>query len=102
MGQKEIVEEFHRLWDNFPGMARLINKQHIVIAANEIACQKGFVEGCCCAKIGLRESHNGCKAISTLQERKAFIDSPNSYTIRGWMPIVGVEDMFIHFTLTKE
>lgn len=102
MEQQELINEFHRLWDSFPGMVRLIDRHHKVIAANEAARRKGFVEGSCCSRIGPVCSHKGCKSRNALLERKAFVDRPNPDTIRGWMPITDINDMFIHFTIKTE
>lgn len=47
------------MWDNFLGIARLINRKHQVIASNKKAEEAGFIEGCCCARAGKPEIHKG-------------------------------------------
>ena len=68
--KEKLIEEFHRMWDGFPGIARLINKRHIIVASNEEAVNKGFRVGVCCAKVGSPELHKECKATQTLREQK--------------------------------
>ena len=38
----ELIREFHRFWDVFPGIARLITKNHRILASNSIAAEKGY------------------------------------------------------------
>lgn len=95
----EIILAFHKMWDGFPGIARLINSRHIVLASNKIAEEKGFTEGIICARVGSPESHKGCMASLTLKTQTAQIDKRLGDRIRGWLPLQGHDDIFVHFTL---
>ena len=45
MDKEKLSGSFHEMWDAFPGMARLINSKHEILAANDIAINKGFIPG---------------------------------------------------------
>lgn len=48
----DIICWFHRLWDGFPGMARLIDGSFNILAANDAARSAGFCEDLRCIKVG--------------------------------------------------
>jgi len=96
---QRTIDAFHQMWDAFPGMARLIDGSHNVIAANQTAADRGFVPGTCCAKVGFPEIHKGCKLARTLREQVALTDNPSGSAVRGWMPVEGHDDLVVHFTL---
>lgn len=100
MNETEIIAMFHQMWDHFPGAVRLIDQAHIVIAANSIAIEKGFLIGCCCAKVGEACIHKGCKSGVLRKTKEAQYDRPNERSIRGWVPITGADDWYVHFTIT--
>ena len=95
----ELIEEFHRMWDGFPGMARLISVDHKILAANEAARAKGFAEGQVCAQVGAPQSHKGCLMQKMLDTGEGQVDMPDVAKARGWLPVQGHEDVFVHFTL---
>ena len=95
----DIIEEFHRMWDAFPGMARLIRTDHTILAANEAARTRGFVEGACCAKVGTLETHRGCLMRAMVESQSGQVDMPSPDKARGWLPVQGHDDLFVHFTL---
>ena len=95
----EIILAFHQMWDSFPGIARLINNRHIILASNKTAEEKGFTEGIVCARVGAPESHKGCMANLTLKTQTAQLDRMLKDRIRGWIPLEGHKDLFVHFTL---
>ena len=97
--KEKIIQAFHQMWDNFPGLARLINSRHIVIASNKAAEEKGFTEGIVCARVGSPELHKGCMANLTLKTKTAQTDKKLGDRIRGWIPLEGYEDLMVHFTL---
>lgn len=94
-----VIHSFHQMWDGFPGLARLINKKHIIVASNKAAEEKGFTEEAVCARVGTPESHKGCRANVTLKTQTAQLDRPAEDRVRGWMPVEGYEELFVHFTL---
>ena len=73
---EKLIQSFHETWENFPGQARLIDKNHHVIAVNAFAKKNGRTPGEICAAFGAPESHRGC--------RKA---------LEGW------PDVVVHFSL---
>lgn len=95
----KIILAFHQMWDGFPGIARLINKKHIVLASNKTAEEKGFTEGSVCTRVGAPELHKGCMANLTLKTHTARLDRKLGDRIRGWIPLEGYDDLFVHFTL---
>lgn len=94
-----LEESFHLMWDAFPGFARLIDKNFIILASNPAAIERGFLPGDCCAKFGNPESHRGCLARKTLTEQKAHIDRPTENVLRGWLPVEGHPDVYVHFRM---
>ncbi len=96
---EEIIGAFHQMWDGFPGIARLISKEHIIIAANPIAIEKGYLPGLTCATIGAKEMHRGCKFAKTFQTGQAQTDNVLSDRIRGWMPVQGYPELIVHFAV---
>lgn len=95
----DILKAFHTLWDAFPGPVRLIDKSHKIIAANNIAQEKGFIPDKCCATVGEPCSHRGCKSALMLKTGLAQIDRPSIDRVRGWIPLAGYPDIYVHFTL---
>lgn len=98
-GIDAAIEQFHRMWDAFPGMARLIGADHRIVAANEAARAKGFVEDAVCARVGTPVSHRGCLMQEMLADGQGRIDRPAPDRIRGWLPVCGRPELFVHFTL---
>lgn len=99
MDEAELIDAFHMLWDNFPGMVRLIDDKHRVLASNPIAESKGFVLGVNCAKVGDPAIHRGCKHGAMFRTGTAQTDIVLEDRIRGWVPVEGREDVCVHFAL---
>ncbi|MGY0371964.1 hypothetical protein [Clostridium sp. JNZ J1-5] len=99
MVDKKIIEAFYMMWDSFPGPARLIHKNRTVLAANEIARNMGFEVGTQCFKIGVPESHKGCKANEALITKKGQVVKSEEGKIRYWLPVKYCDDVYVHITL---
>ncbi len=95
----EELAAFHLMWDAFPGMARLIGRDHIIIAANQKAIDKGYAPGVCCASLPSATNHRGCLAMRALAEGNGMADNPDGTSIRGWLPVSGRDDVYVHFSL---
>ncbi len=96
----ELISAFHKLWDAFPGMARLINKKHEILASNESAQKKGFVPSAICAQVASPNAHKGCLLAKTIQTGQAQYDRPNEHLLRGWVPVLGYEEIVVHFSIS--
>ena len=96
----DLIQSFHMMWDAFPGMARLISSRHIILAANQIAQEKGFVPGAVCAAVGDPQSHQGCLMAKTLQTGKAQYDLPKPGLLRGWAPVKDHPNVVVHFSIS--
>ena len=94
-----LIASFHRTWDAFPGIARLIDRQHRILASNPMAEKAGFIVGAMCAKIGEPASHRGCKMGKMFETGKSQTDQVLPGRIRGWFPVEGFPDFCIHFGL---
>lgn len=99
MNDAELIDAFHALWDSFPGMARLINDKHMVLASNPVAESKGFVAGANCAKVGDPVIHRGCKHAAMFRNGTAQADVVLEDRTRGWVPIADRKDVCVHFAL---
>lgn len=98
--EEKLIENFHAMWDAFPGMARLINSKHEILAANAVAVEKGFVPGAICASVATANAHKGCLLAKTLQEHKGQFDMPSEKLIRGWLPVQGEDGIVVHFSIS--
>ena len=97
---EKLIAEFHEMWDAFPGMARLINNKHEILAANAAAQIKGFVPGAICARVSTPNAHKGCLLARTFQMGCGQYDQPHDHLIRGWLPVTGRDDVVVHFSLS--
>ncbi|MCH5351894.1 MAG: hypothetical protein J1E06_00245 [Acutalibacter sp.] len=97
--QEKLISAFHTMWDAFPGMARLINQKHEILASNELAQKKGFVPGAICAQVASPQAHKGCLLAKTIQTGEAQYDQPNEHLLRGWMPVLDHEGVVVHFSI---
>ena len=97
--QNSLIESFHEMWDAFPGMARLINSKHEILASNQNAQDKGYIPGAICASVPSANGHRGCLLAKTLQTGEGQFDRPNEHLIRGWLPVADHGDIVIHFSL---
>lgn len=95
----EIVAAFHQMWDLFPGAARLVGKDRVIIAANEKAVAAGHAPGVRCSTLPSATNHRGCLAQRSLAAREGMADNPSGKSIRGWVPVKGRDDLFVHFSL---
>jgi len=96
---EEIISAFHATWDRFPGLARLIRSDHVVLAANPFAEAQGFTEGACCAKVGDPKIHRMCGLSTMMKEHRAVTDSVIPGRVRGWVPVDGRDDLCVHFAV---
>ena len=99
MNDEQAVAAFHAMWDEFPGLARLIDSHHRVMAANAIAEGKGFVSGAVCARVGDPAIHRECKLAAMFSTGEAQTDDVLGDRIRGWRPVKGRDDLCVHFAL---
>lgn len=99
LNNETMIAEFHDMWDAFPGLARLINNKHEILAANAEAQSKGFVPGAICARVSTPNAHKGCLLVRTFQTGCGQYDQPNEHLIRGWLPVTGRDDVVVHFSL---
>lgn len=96
---EKTLEAFHGMWDEFPGMARLIDRKHRVIAVNPAAAANGFEPGCICAQVGDPAIHRKCKLAKMFETGEAQTDAFIPGRIRGWMPVSGEPGLCVHFAL---
>ena len=96
---EKLIQSFHETWENFPGQARLVDKNHHVIAVNAFAKKNGRTPGEICAAFGAPESHRGCRKAEALQTGEGKLDRPFAERVRGWVPLEGWPDVVVHFSL---
>ena len=95
----EAIQAFQRMWGAFPGMARLMNKQHRVIAANARAVAMGYEPGVLCAKVKHPEFHKGCQLFPVLADGTPRVDCSQPGLVRGYLPVADFPDLCIHFVI---
>ncbi len=99
MTDEELLAQFHTMWDGFPGMARLITKDHVILASNQQALDKGFAPGLRCATVGDPKTHRGCKLNAMFDMGTGQTDRIIPDRVRGWSPIAGRDDVCVHFAV---
>jgi len=99
MVDEKIIEAFYMMWDSFPGAARLIHKNHTILAANEIARKAGFDVGVICSRVGATELHRGCKANLALSTKIGQAVKSEEGKIRYWLPVKDCDDVYVHITM---
>ena len=97
--QAELISAFHAIWGAFPGMARLINQKHEILASNGSAQKKGFEPGAICAQVPSPQAHKGCLLTKAIQTGQAQFDQPNEHLFRGWVPVWGHDGIVVHFSI---
>ena len=100
MVDEKFIEDFHALWDNYPGCVRLITSKRMVIAINEIAASRGYIVGKPCSQQGDPKSHGGfCKLNEAIQAKQTVERTGADGKIRYWIPVKGHDDLFVHVTV---
>lgn len=101
---EETLKAFHLMWDPFPHSVLLIKKSRTIVDANAKALNRGVALGSKCYALGKGSSgvHPGCLADEALEAgeaRRIFSLRDGRAMDTYWLPIVGEEDLFIHFTI---
>lgn len=101
MDMDNIVEMFHAMWDSFPSRVRLIRKDRTVLAVNRAAKEMGMEVGVRCLDNPPDPmAHAGCLANLALKEKTAkYSLTKNGKRLRFWIPVEGVEDVYVHFSI---
>ena len=97
MTEEKIIEMFRLMWDNVPGLVRLIRKDRTVVAVNRTAMLLGYPTGVRCIDVPPLEGHRGCRAGEALAEQVAKLDSPRSGQVRFWIPLT--DELYVHFSI---
>ncbi|WP_321372363.1 hypothetical protein [uncultured Desulfuromusa sp.] len=102
MVDKSVIDAFQMMWGQFPEGVMLIDKRRNILAVNAACATLGFAEGMICSKMGSPESHKGCLANKALAEQKAKfrkISMNKKEFISFWVPVVGQDNIYLHFTV---
>ncbi|MBQ3180505.1 MAG: hypothetical protein IJB55_04020 [Firmicutes bacterium] len=94
--EEHLAAEFHRCWDDFPGLARLIDARRRVLAANPRAELAGFVPGCVCAGVPTANKHKNCLMERALAAERG-LGSVEDGLLRYWLPLA--DGCFVHLSL---
>jgi hypothetical protein len=100
MTDQKLVESFKMMWDSFPTMVRLIQKDRTVLAVNKAAEKGGCTVGFKCFDGSDKDKHKGCKANLALKERQGVYQVfPEMSLVCFWIPVEGYEDVYVHFAV---
>ena len=99
---EEAAAAFHRVWDAFPGAARLVGADHIVRAANAPARRAGFAEGVDCRGVPTSNRHRGCQLARAAGPNGAACADVSGGLTRVWLPVEGRPDLAVHFSLRPQ
>ncbi len=101
----DIVAAFHMMWDSFPHSVMLLKKTREVVAANQVARDKGVPTQVKCFQLGGRdEIHNGCRANQAVEEgvaqRTIFHNKKTNRVMDAyWLPVAAGEELYLHFAI---
>lgn len=93
------IKSFHLYWDNFTGPARLLTREHLILAVNEAAKEKGFNEGGLCSRVPSKENHRACKLDRCFEDGTCAFDQVSEGKVRCWT-VLKDTDLVVHFTVT--
>jgi hypothetical protein len=102
MVDKSVIDAFQMMWGKFPEGVMLIDKSRNILAVNAACATSGLAAGMICSQISSPESHKGCLANQALAEQKAKfkkISMNGKEFISFWIPVVGQDNIFLHFTV---
>lgn len=68
----DLIHSFHETWDTFPGVARIVDRNHHTLAVNPFAASQGMKVGEICAGRKSPENHRGCLKLKVLSTGKAI------------------------------
>lgn len=83
---RDMLSDFHRKWDMFPGSARLIDREHNVLAANEPARKAGFVPGVKCFSVPTGNNHRDCLLVRAFETGEGQANVSAAGMMRCWVP----------------
>lgn len=100
MGENEIIQAFHMMWDDFPEAVMITQKSREIVAVNKAAANFGLKAGIKCSSVGSPENHRGClcnKAVDT--GKPVFITYEGNFgkAYGYWIPIAAKPEWVIHF-----
>lgn len=98
---RRMILDFHRAWDAFPGFARLIDREGIVLAANERARQAGFAEGVRCTQVKTANRHQKCLLGRAFETGQGQFDVSPDGLLRAWTPVDGWDGAILHLSYKK-
>lgn len=99
----EAINAFHKMWDAFPHLVLLLQRDRTIVASNHAAQEKGAVPGLKCYQwSGAEGIHPVCKGNAALEENVAK-RSVGNYQGRVldsyWLPVGGERDLMLHFSV---
>lgn len=98
---RDMILNFHRGWDAFPGSARLVDREGIVLAANDAARRAGFVEGIACRQVETANRHRGCLLARAFKTGQGQFDVSETGLLRAWVPTVEWDGAMIHLSFKR-
>ena len=101
---EEHARHFLLQWEHFPYPALMIRRDRTILAANPAAERAGINASIRCCDVGNKQSHSNCLADCALTETAAkrlvgYSKEFGAFLDSYWMPVVGLEDVFIHFSI---
>ena len=95
---EKLIESFHRKWDAFPGSARLIDREHNVLAVNDAALKAGFVPGVKCYSVPTGNNHRDCLFARAFETGQGQANVSEKGMMRCWIPVDGHDDVLLHLS----
>lgn len=97
MAMERQIERFHRQWDAFPGSARLIDREHRILAVNDAARRAGFAEDGRCFAVPTGNNHRNC-LLARAFETGAGQGNVEGGMMRYWLPVEDAPDLMVHLS----
>ncbi|CCH50267.1 hypothetical protein [Pseudodesulfovibrio piezophilus] len=101
--QPEILESFKLMWNLYPSPVFLVHKDRDILATNKAAQGLGINAGIKCHSLCENQKVcPGCKANVSLKKNEgvrqlAFSSYSNMFMDGYWIPVDGVDDVYVHF-----
>ena len=97
-----FIQSFKQMWGNYPELALLLDKNHVVVAVNKVAADLGIHSGINCFSLNKTDRMcQHCKAPLMRQESKAqrLVNYNDAGGVMDayWIPVEGSDGFYVHF-----
>ena len=97
-----FIHAFRQMWGNYPEVALLLDRHHVIVAANKVAQDLGIEPGINCFSLnGTDRMCKVCKAPLMRKQGKAqrqvLHKAPLGFVDSYWIPVKDSDGLYVHF-----